>query len=314
MLGGLAFAALALPRAFAELQAGGFPSNGGVIFAGLNCAMASVLVGKRGWTIAMFSLYLLTILLIGLLQPYLETPDYFTPLANTVTTVFVTSWITACILLLMMFFERDQRRFQKAEADRLRKLDEARTKLYTNVSHEFRTPLTVIHGMAEQLEKNPEKWMDKAPGKIISQSDVLLRLVNQMLDIARIEAESLILEPIHGDLGHFLRHVTGSFQGLAEGHRIDLEVLCPEEPVFTDYDPDKLMQVMANLLSNALKFTSAGGSVTVELETVTQNPDTFAVIHVSDTGRGIPADSLPHLFDRFYRVPGSEEEAEGTGL
>jgi signal transduction histidine kinase/DNA-binding response OmpR family regulator len=296
------------------IQAGGINSSLGLVFVGLTGVLGSVLAGNRKWTISLFALYLGTIILLGILQPYLTVPEHISPGIQTQTFVFSTIWMTTTILWLLLLFQRDQRRLQKAEADRLRKLDEAKTKLYTNVSHEFRTPLTVIRGMAEQLEKNPEKWMDKAPGKIITQSDVLLRLVNQMLDIARIEAENMVLEPVHGDLGHFLRQVTGSFQGLAEGRKIDLEVLAPEEPVLTDYDPGKLMQVLANLLSNALKFTQAGGSVTVNLEKATGNPDNSAVIRVSDTGRGIPEESVDRVFDRFYQVPDQQEETPGTGL
>ncbi len=90
---------------------------------------------------------------------------------------------------------KDKSRFEKAETERVKKLDEAKTLLYTNVSHEFRTPLTVIQGMAEQMEKHPEKWQQTGPGKIKAQSQSLLRLVNQMLDISKIEAEQHATAP-----------------------------------------------------------------------------------------------------------------------
>jgi signal transduction histidine kinase/DNA-binding response OmpR family regulator len=299
---------------FTILQIGGLPTNLGYVFVGLNCSMGSVLAGNKRWTIGLFGLYLLTIILVGVFQPYLETPEYITPRVNTIGFVASTIWITACILLLMMLFVQDQQRFERAKSDRLRKIDEAKTQLYTNVSHEFRTPLTMIQGIAEQLEKNPGKWLDQGPAKIRTHSQVLLRLVNQMLDISKIEADGMVLEPVHGDLGKFIRHVAGSFSGLAENRRIDLEVITDDEPVFTDYDPDKLMQVLANLLSNALKFTPGGGTVTVEVMMGRGNPGDKAVINVIDTGRGIPRESLVKVFERFYQVPDQHEQTPGTGL
>ncbi len=209
---------------------------------------------------------------------------------------------------------KDKSRFEKAEAEKLRKIDEAKTKLFTNVSHEFRTPLTVINGMAEQMEKHPEKWMETGPGKIKAQSRILLRLVNQMLNIAKIEADEMPLNLIHGDIRKFVYYLSESFQSLAESMDVHLVVNRQTEAIFTDYDPDKLMHVVSNLLSNALKFTSSGGRIYVNVDTAMEEKKEVVKITVRDTGRGIPQESVEKIFERFYQVPDKYDQTPGTGL
>lgn len=170
---------------FGMLHYGGIPNNMGLIFIGINCAVGSTLVGNLRWTVGIFILYCVTIILLGIFQPYLVIPDFVTPESNTIAFVMLAVWINACLLFLVILFMKDKSRYEQAEAENLRKLDEAKTHLYTNVSHEFRTPLTVIQGIAEQLEQKSDNQLRTEPQKIKIQSQILLRLVNQMLDIAK---------------------------------------------------------------------------------------------------------------------------------
>lgn len=294
------------------LRLGGFPSSLGLVFAGLNCAMGSILVGSIRWTIGMFVLYILTIISIGILQPYLETPSYVTEDMSRLITVYEITWITACIFLLMWFFIIDRHRMEKAEADRLKKMDEAKTLLYTNVSHEFRTPLTIIQGIADQMEQG--KYETSGPQKIKTQSKLLLRLVNQMLDISKIEANEIHLNMVYGNLSKYFRYIIGSFKSLADSRNIKLSLELPAETVYTVYDPEKMMHIMANLLSNAIKFTPEGGHVDVRLSTETGQKDKTVNISVRDTGKGIPAEEREKIFQRFYQVPDNNVQTEGTGL
>lgn len=300
---------------FAIIQVGGLPTNLGYIFIGLNCAMGSVLAGNLRWTIFMFLLYCSTIVAIGILQPQLTTPDFIEPRTNTLAFVTLALWINACILLLMVFFMKDHERFEKKEAERLKKLDRDKSRLYTNISHEFRTPLTVIQGIANQIVDHPEKWSRKGPHKIMEQGQVLLNLVNQMLDISKLEAGNLKLRNIHGDIGKFVRLVSSSFQGLADNLGIEFKIFeADEHPILADYDPEKLMQVMTNLLSNAFKFTPTGGEVTVDVKRLTDYTPEILEIHVSDTGKGISKNDLDKVFDRFYQVNDINWRTTGTGL
>ncbi len=299
---------------FAMLQVGGLTHSLGFVFIGMNCAMGSILAGNLRWTIGMFAWYCITILIVGIFQPSLTPPDFITQQANTISFVGLTFWINACILFIVILFMKDKSRYEKAEAEKLRKIDEAKTKLFTNISHEFRTPLTVILGMAEQMEKNPEKWMKAGPEKITSQSRILLRLVNQMLDIAKIEADEMPINLINGDIGKFVRYLTEPFHSLAESRNIKLIISQSEKPIFTDYDPDKLMHIVSNLFSNAIKFTPAGGRIYVNIEQPTEEHEKVIRIIVKDTGRGIPQESAQKIFDRFYQVSDQGDQIPGTGL
>ena len=299
---------------FAILQVGGLPSNLGYIFIGLNCAMGSVLAGNLRWTIFLFILYCATIVLIGILQPQLTTPDYVEEQTNTLAFVTLAVWINACILLLMLFFIKDHERFEKAEADQLKKLDKEKTRLYTNISHEFRTPLTVIQGIANQIENRPEKWVKKGPEKIKEQGRIVLHLVNQMLDISKLETGRLEVKNIHGNISEYVRYVASSFLGLAENKELALEVTAKDNPVYTDYDPDKLLQVLTNLISNSIKFTPAGGMIRVEIKRLAKEVPETVEIRVIDTGQGISEQDIRRIFDRFYQIPDKNLRATGTGL
>lgn len=296
------------------LQVGGLRTSLGFVFIGLNCAMGSVLAGNLRWTIGMFTLYCLSIILIGGFQPFLETPNYITTKINALFFVIDAVWVNAGILFLVVLFMKDKNRFEKSKAQKLQKLDEAKTHLYTNLSHEFRTPLTIIKGITEQLEQNPDKWLQTGTQKIKTQANVLLRLVNQMLDISKIEAGSMKMNLIHGDLIRYVKFVVGSFYGLTEKKGIDLIVYTDEESISTDYDPEKLMHILANLMSNAIKFTPQNGRITIHISKVLDKTKDTVKISVKDNGKGIINEVVEHIFDRFYQAPDKENETQGTGL
>lgn len=296
------------------LQTGGLTTSMGFVFIGINCAMGSVLAGNLRWTIGMFVLYCTTIILLGVLQPYLVTPDYITPEVNSFYFVTDAVWVNACVLFLVILFMKDKSRYEKSEAEKLRKIDEVKTQLYTNVSHEFRTPLTIISGVADQMDQNKDKWPQNGPYKIKVQSQILLRLVNQMLDISKIEAGSMHLNLIHGDIKKFAQYVIGTFNSLAEYKHIELHININNEPLYADYDPEKLMHVFGNLLSNSIKFTSRGGKIDVSVYGDNLRGQEILYISVRDSGRGIPKESINYIFDRFYQVPDKYDQIQGTGL
>lgn len=296
------------------VQIGGLRTSLGFVFIGLNCAMGSVLAGNLRWTVSMFIIYGVTIIFLGILSPFIETPDYITPELNNIFFVLDAVWVNACILFLTVFYMKDKSRFEKAETERMKKLDEAKTLLYTNVSHEFRTPLTVIQGIAEQMEQKIDKWLRTGPGKIKTQSQILLRLVNQMLDISKIEADSMQLNLIQGDIKKYVQYIAGSFHSLAENKGVELFADIENTPLFADYDPEKLMQVLANLISNAIKFTPKGGQINVEVSGKVEKGQDMVNISIADTGRGIPKEAILHIFERFYQVPDKYDQTPGTGL
>jgi DNA-binding response OmpR family regulator/two-component sensor histidine kinase len=154
----------------------------------------------------------------------------------------------------------------------------------------------------------------------------LKRLINQLLDISKLEAGNVSLRVSEGNLAGFVRAIVLSFLSLAESKQIDYEYEIPDALRKNYFDPDKLEKILTNLISNAFKYTSSGGKVKVNLQysppldeadedSTGSGPPEFAEITVSDSGKGIPADKIDKIFDRFYRTSDSDtQEEEGTGI
>jgi signal transduction histidine kinase len=150
---------------------------------------------------------------------------------------------------------------EQAEAIRLKELDAVKTQLYTNITHEFRTPLTVILGMADQVMKNPKDWYLEGLRLIRRNGRQLLHLVNQMLDLNKLESGSMKLNIIQSDIVNYLKYIIESFHSYAESKGVQLHFLSNLEEVYMDYDPTKVLHIVSNLLSNALKYTKEGGNI-----------------------------------------------------
>ena len=200
-----------------------------------------------------------------------------------------------------------------AQAVELKSLDEAKTHFFANVSHELRTPLTLTIGPLEDLrgkvsaDAEATGWLDVA----LRNSRRLLELVNQILDVARLEAGHMRLAPRVVDLDALVRGVLAAFERAADrgGIRLDLETA--GGPAHCHGDPDALEKIVTNLVSNAVKFTPAGGSVVVGLE----RRDDVVQLRVTDTGRGFTAEQLGHVFERFYQVDEVAPRTQpGTGI
>lgn len=213
---------------------------------------------------------------------------------------------------------QSQLNFEQLEAKRIKELDTVKTQLYTNITHEFRTPLTVILGMAQQVKNNPETHLNNGMDMIIRNGESLLKLVNEMLDLSKLETGKMQLQLINGDVINFLRYIVESFHSLAESQHKQLHFLSEMDALQTEYDPEKLRQIIANLLSNALKFTPERGNIYISVteQTVPDSPNKILLaIKVKDTGAGIPEGQLLHIFDRFYQIDNSHtRKTEGTGI
>lgn len=211
-----------------------------------------------------------------------------------------------------------QLNYEQLEAKRVKELDSVKTQLYTNITHEFRTPLTIILGMAQQVKNNPTQHLDNGIDMIIRNGRNLLNLVNEMLDLSKLETGKMTLQLTNGDMINFLRYIVDSFHSLAESQKKQLHFLAEMDVLHMAYDPEKVRQIIANLVSNALKFTPEKGNIyiTVSENTVlTEDEKSALIIKVKDTGIGIPEDQILHIFDRFYQSDNSHtRKAEGTGI
>lgn len=201
---------------------------------------------------------------------------------------------------------------QQAEANRLRELDELKTNFFTNISHELRTPLTLILSpltdIEEQIKSVPVR---EKLGIIKSNAQRLLRLVNEIMDLAKAEAGKLELALSKLRLQDLIKRIFYSFESLAELRQIQLELQYETGESTVLADREKLEKILHNLISNAIKFTASGGKVVLR---VTQKDAQFH-FEVRDNGQGIPPEDLPRVFDRFYQVKfGRLQGGTGIGL
>ena len=199
---------------------------------------------------------------------------------------------------------------QKQRAEALAEIDRAKTAFFSNVSHEFRTPLTLILGTIENALAKHEPLSGGDLNVVHRNGIRLLRLVNSLLDFTRIEAGRLPLSFVPTDLSKLTRELAGAFDSLIVQAGMRLIINCPPLPEPIYVDQAQWEKIVLNLLSNAFKFTLQG-EIEVSLYWLGQH----AELHVRDTGVGIPAHELPHIFDRFHRVEQSQGRSfEGTGI
>jgi signal transduction histidine kinase/CheY-like chemotaxis protein/ligand-binding sensor domain-containing protein len=203
------------------------------------------------------------------------------------------------------------------QAEKLQELDILKDRFYTNISHDLRTPLTLILGpVSTILNRDGEvltPHLRKQLDSVLRNSQRLERLVNQMLDLTRIESGTMQLRISNNDLSDFVNKTACAFDSFAENNGITFRINTPGTPCYLYYDPVQLEKVLTNLLSNAIKFTSKGGTVEIQL----QEGKDITEIHVKDTGLGISEKDLPHIFNRFYQVDNGDlhqEEGLGVGL
>ncbi len=205
-----------------------------------------------------------------------------------------------------------QLQFEQHETHRIKELDKIKTHLYTNITHEFRTPLTVILGMVQHIRKSAHDHLDSGLDMIERNGNNLLRLVNEMLDLSKLEAGKMELHLAQGDVINFIRYIVESFHSIAESQDKKMHYLSSLDNQYAKYDEEKLRQIISNLLSNALKFTSKKGDIYVSTALDHENN---LCIKVKDTGKGIPESQLHHIFDRFYQADSTHtRHAEGTGI
>jgi len=203
---------------------------------------------------------------------------------------------------------------EKRRAETLARLDQAKTDFFTNVSHEFRTPLTLLLGPTSDALNDPSLAADDVQRSrfdiIHRNGQRLLQLVNSLLDFSRLEAGGITSHFEAVDLPRVTEPLVMMFESAAAQAGLTLTIEC--EPIAADVyvDVDHWAKIVLNLMSNAFKFTFAGGiAVTLRQE------DDHVVLRVADTGGGIPADELPHLFERFHRVHGATSRThEGSGI
>lgn len=196
--------------------------------------------------------------------------------------------------------------FKKNETQQLKKLGKMKTNFFTRITHEFRTPLTVILGLTKQI-----KGHQKEKDLILRNSNQLLRLINQILDLNKIEASKMELNWEQRDIMEFIRYCTESLALLAKKKNQSFEVFCFPNHLTTDMDAEKLQKVLSNLLSNAIKFTPNNGKIRLDAYKENGTDQPYLQIDISDSGPGIPREFQEDIFDSYSQLPQTQG---GTGL
>lgn len=207
---------------------------------------------------------------------------------------------------------RNKLELEQLEASRFKELDQMKSRFFANISHEFRTPLTIVLGEIHAvLEKEISDPLKNKLNTAKRNANQLLSLVTQLLDLSKLESREMKLNPVRTDAIPFLKNLFFSFESLADEKSITLSFNSEQDIISFDFEPEKLEIIVINLISNAIKFTREKGEVSLN---VRLNEDKVQ-IHVKDSGIGIPEEKLPTIFNRFYQVENEDTRAfEGTGI
>lgn len=240
-----------------------------------------------------------------------------------------TWWAYALYILLFLFISstitviqlrrtrlRNQLQLEQQNAQNVRDLERAKSQFFSNITHEFRTPLTLILGPVEELIGQGKNVREqKSLLSIQRQAKQLLRLINELLDFNKLENQKMPLKLRHGDLVAFVQDIANTFRPLADQRKIKLTFEPEMNKLELDFDAEKLEKIAHNLLSNAIKFTEAGGKIQVKLSHLISESENYVRLSVIDTGSGIPANEIPNIFNRFYQVNGTKDRyIEGSGI
>lgn len=279
-------------------------------------------VGRANFTNLAPGSYVLEVYSAGFDKVWSEQPA--TLLIEVQPPLWATWWAKLIYFLLFVailvwgFRWKMEQNRRRMEDEKYKELEEMKYRFFTNISHEFRTLLTLIITPIGSILKRTEDGETRAQLNDVSRNaGDLLQLVNQLLDFRKMEMNGERLNLQSGSLNEFIQYTTMKFMPLAEQKNIRLDFYDKTEGLFMYFDKDKLGKILTNLLSNALKFTKAGGKVSVCLEKCILDSRKYAHIVVEDTGCGISKEDQAHVFERFYRTeqePSLRQVGSGIGL
>ena len=216
--------------------------------------------------------------------------------------IFYTLIFASLIYVLYKF--QLNKRLAETEAIKLKEVDDFKNTFYQNITHEFRTPLTVILGLTENLKDNTSKTIKR-------NANQLLKLVNELLDIGLIETNTTNLDIKTQEVVSFTKYCLESLQSLAIKKQIELIFSSTRDKLFMNFDSNKFQLIINNLISNAIKFTPEFGKISIELE----DSNNQIIIKIKDSGLGIPEDALDKIFDRYFQIENNKKnEGNGIGL
>ncbi|MBR3500992.1 MAG: response regulator [Bacteroidales bacterium] len=235
-----------------------------------------------------------------------------------VLALFILWWIGRTKKRIMD--EKRAAREAEFEMEQEKRINKMNMTFFSNISHEFRTPLTMIYGPVSQLSDDPSLWGKQRSLISLVRGSIerMLSLVNQLMDISKLENSTLGLKVNRADIVPVIENSLAVFKVNSEALGIKFNVKGLEYPLLTWFDSDKIQKIISNLLSNALKFTPKGGAISFELDEEIRNSEPYIRITISDTGIGIPEDKLESIFEKYYQVDSKGSAGamnnHGTGI
>ena len=305
-----------------QASLGGFQAGSAVqmwaMLAPVGALMSQGASAARWW----FAVFVVLTVVSGFSESYLS--SHIEPLPGiAITAFFALNFICAFFLSFasVYYFVSENKRILtivSEQTEKLMEMDQIKNRFFANLSHEFRTPLALTIGPLEDAIQGQFGQVDK---RLRHQLEVmlrnslrLLRLINQLLDISKIESGEMKLESEHYDIRQLANTICLAFTPYAERKKILLSVESDDQPISFDFDYAKMELILNNLLSNAVKFTPENGKVLLIL-TRSDSPQHGVLLRIRDNGAGIESGDVDKIFDRFYQVDGSSSrDYEGTGI
>ncbi len=208
---------------------------------------------------------------------------------------------------------RQQLQLEYIERVKSDKINQFKLRFFTNITHEILTPLNIISTAIEKADDNKPLKKENLEA-LRRNANRLNRLISQLLYFRKAETGNMKLEVSAGNFLNFVKQVANSFEPLAAKHNISLSVEGNETDRETYFDADKIDKILYNLISNAIKFTPQNGSITIKTENIEEGTSHFIKVEISDTGKGIEPEKLPHIFERFFRAETDSKTGTGIGL
>lgn len=331
------FLILVLPFCL-QVALGGFVPGSAVIIWAIIAPAGALIFHSTGRSLIWFAAYGLLVVIAFLINDRL--PEYinWNLEADFIHVLFLMNILGVSVIVFMIqyYFVRKITELKEhienknlaleEQSEKLKKMDKIKSSFFANISHEFRTPLTLILGLVNKQMTHPGDAPDPKDTDTIKRNALrLLQLINQLLDLSKLESGEVKLEISKNDVVHFTKTLAAQFESFAFEKNIrmtfngnSLRHDAPSSPVQLPFDQEKLQKIIVNLLSNAVKFTPEDGEIKIQITTEQNHTGTAGEcvqIKISNTGDEIPTDSLPFIFQRFYQVDGSNNRRhEGTGI
>ncbi len=293
------------------IRMGGLLTCGGLFLLSVQAVTSTVILRDLRKIFTVSIVFVAVMIILVVLEPMFPTRYALTPHQNAIAFATSIVMITAYIFFFSLYATNLYTKLEQRETERQKELNDAKTRLYTNITHEFRTPLTVILGLADAVKTGQQNHIEGKMDTVIKNGKNLLQLVDQMLDLSKMESGKLSINKIHSNIIPFLKYIFQLQEFYAEEKRINMSFYSASQAYELDFDPEKIAAIVSNLLSNSIKFTQEGGHV--QLKVFTRSD--FIFIEVRDDGIGIPEEKQGKIFERFYQVDGENtRKAGGAGI